>query len=56
VKGKSSRFVGVRLTKDDQSNLQAILGSGLADNITDAIRFGLYLAAKAATRWVSRKK
>jgi Arc/MetJ-type ribon-helix-helix transcriptional regulator len=46
----SSKFVGIRLTADDQQNLRAIIEAGFADNISDAIRCALRLAVKAAER------
>lgn len=40
----------MRLTGEDVSNLRAILDAGFADTTSDAIRWALRLAAKAAKR------
>ncbi|HEV8573538.1 MAG TPA: hypothetical protein VGR43_02415 [Dehalococcoidia bacterium] len=51
---KASRFVGIRLTPADQTNLRAIIAAGLADNISDAIRCGLECAAAKARRLLGK--
>jgi hypothetical protein len=47
---KPSQHIGVRLNEKDQEYVGLILTAGLADSISDAIRFALKVAARIAKR------
>lgn len=50
TKRQASRFSGIRLNVRDQENVALIIRAGLAQSISDAIRYGLERGARIAKR------